>query len=168
EWYRIYGFDPKQGMPVWEERLERVHPEDRDKWQGTIERAIRERSDYEVEFRILLPDGTLKWVHTVAHPVLNAAGEVDKFVGRSLEVTERKRAEDKIREQEKELRHILDLTPQQTFVFGPDGSPLYANRVALEYFGVEIDQFLAESRIHFVHPDDRERFFAEREKGLLE
>jgi PAS domain-containing protein len=66
EWYRIYGFDPNHGMPGWERRLQRVHPEDRGNWQGTIERAIRETSGYEVEFRILLSDGTIKWVHTVA------------------------------------------------------------------------------------------------------
>jgi PAS domain S-box-containing protein len=94
EWYRIYGFDPKQGMPKWEERLRRVHPEDRDRWQGTIERAIRERSNYELEFRILLPCGTLKWIHTVAHRVLNASGDLDRFVGSSMDVTERKRAEE--------------------------------------------------------------------------
>ena len=50
-------------------------------------------------------------------------------------------------------------------VSGPDGSPLYANQVALEYFGVSLEQLLAESRINFVHPEDRERFLAEREKG---
>src|SRR5258708_30658618 len=47
EWYRIYGFDPDKGMPTWEERLRRTHPEDRGKWQGAIERAIREKSAYE-------------------------------------------------------------------------------------------------------------------------
>jgi PAS domain S-box-containing protein len=92
EWYRIYGFDPKQGRPAWEERLQRVHPEDRHIWQGAIEQAICKKSDYEVEFRILLPDGTLKWVHTVAHPVLGATGELVQFVGSSMDVTERKRA----------------------------------------------------------------------------
>jgi len=74
EWYRIYGFDPRAGMPPWEERLQRVHPDDRGKWQGTTERAIEEKSDYDVEFRVLLPDGTLKWIRTVDHPVLSPAG----------------------------------------------------------------------------------------------
>src|SRR5260370_13456475 len=46
EWYRIYGFDPEEGMPAWEERLHRVHPEDRAKWQGAIDRAIGAKSDY--------------------------------------------------------------------------------------------------------------------------
>ena len=52
EWYRIYAFDPKQGKPAWEERLERVHPEDKEKWRGTIEHAIQAKVEYEVEFQI--------------------------------------------------------------------------------------------------------------------
>src|ERR1700719_102417 len=60
EWYRLYGFDPEKGPPVWEDRLQRIHPEDRGKWQGAIDRAIAEPSHYEVEFRILLPDGIVK------------------------------------------------------------------------------------------------------------
>ena len=158
EWYRIYGFDPKQGAPAWEERLQRMHPEDRDRWQGTLERAIREKSDYEVEFRILLPDGTLKWVHTVGHPVLSAAGELVQFVGSSMDVTDRKRAEDKIREQEMELRQMLDLTPQVVAVFGPNGERLYANRVGLDYLGVSLEEWRKRSdRGEFFHLDDRER-----------
>src|SRR5882724_11028938 len=93
EWYRIYGFDPEEGMPGWEERLRRVHPEDRAKWQGAIDRAIGEKSDYQVEFRILLPDGTVKYIHTVGHPVLNASGDLAEFVGSATDITDRKRAE---------------------------------------------------------------------------
>ena len=73
--------------------LQRTHPEDRAKWQGAIDRAIAEKSDYEVEFRILLPDGTVKYIHTVGHPVLNASGDLVQFVGSSTDITERKRAE---------------------------------------------------------------------------
>jgi PAS domain S-box-containing protein len=93
EWYRIYGFDPEEGMPAWEQRLRRIHPEDRTKWQGAIDRAIGEKSDYEVEFRILLPDGAVKYIHTVGHPVLNASGDLTEFVGSATDITERKRAE---------------------------------------------------------------------------
>src|SRR4029077_13625353 len=94
EWYRIYGFDPKEGLSVWEKRRQRMHPEDRAKWQETIHRAITEQSDYEVEHRILLPDGTVKYTHTVGHPVLNASGDVVQFVGTMVDVTERKRADE--------------------------------------------------------------------------
>jgi PAS domain S-box-containing protein len=93
EWYRIYGFDPEKGPPAWEERLQRVHPEDRAKWERAIDRAIGEKSDYEVEFRILLPGGMVKYIHTVGHPVLDASGDLAEFVGSATDITDRKRAE---------------------------------------------------------------------------
>jgi PAS domain S-box-containing protein len=93
EWYRVYGFDPDAGMPTWEERLQRMHPEDRAQWHAAIDRAISEKSDYEVEFRILLPSGTVRYIQTVGHPVVNASGDLVEFVGSSIDVTERKRAE---------------------------------------------------------------------------
>jgi PAS domain S-box-containing protein len=93
EWYRLYGFDPEEGMPSWEQRLQRIHPEDRAKWQRAIDQAIDEKSEYEVEFRILLPEGTVKYIHTVGHPVLNASGDLEEFVGSSTDITERKQAE---------------------------------------------------------------------------
>jgi len=108
EWYRIYGFDSRRGMPRWEERLQRVHPEDRDKWQGTIEHAIRERSDYNLEYRIVLPDGTLKWVRTVGHPVSSPAGELVQFVGSSMDVTARKRSEDELKAAFEEIKQLKD------------------------------------------------------------
>jgi PAS domain S-box-containing protein len=106
EWYRVYGFDPEAGMPSWEELLQRVHPEDQAIWQATIDRAIGERSDYEVEFRILLPSGTVRYLHTVGHPVVNASGDLAEFVGSSIDVTERKRAE-ALREGESRILEMI-------------------------------------------------------------
>jgi PAS domain S-box-containing protein len=106
EWYRVYGFDPEAGMPSWEELLQRVHPEDQAIWQATIDRAIGERSDYEVEFRILLPSGTVRYLHTVGHPVVNASGDLVEFVGSSIDVTERKRAE-ALREGESRILEMI-------------------------------------------------------------
>jgi PAS domain S-box-containing protein len=106
EWYRIYGFDPEKGPPTWEERLERVHPEDRAKWQEAIERAIAEKSGYEVEFRILLPGGTVKYIHTVGHPVLNASGDLVEFAGSSMDISASKRAE----EAQLDLAHVNRVT----------------------------------------------------------
>jgi PAS domain S-box-containing protein len=100
EWYRIYGYDPEKGMPGWEERLQRAHPEDRERWRGVIEKAIRNKAEYDVEFRILLQDGTIKHIHSVGHPVLNESEELVQFVGSSTDITERKLAEQTLRRSE--------------------------------------------------------------------
>ena len=97
EWYRVYGFDPKVGMPSWEERLQRIHPEDRAKWQAVIERAIDDKSDYDLEIRILPPDRTVRYVHSVGQPVFGPSGELVQFLGVSMDVTERKQADEAFR-----------------------------------------------------------------------
>jgi PAS domain S-box-containing protein len=106
EWYRIYGFDPENGRPAFEEHLQRTHPEDRAKWQRAFDRAIAEKTDYEVVFRILLPDGSVKHIHTVGHPVLNASGDLAQFVGSSTDITERKLAEEALRQAQMDLAHV--------------------------------------------------------------
>jgi PAS domain S-box-containing protein len=109
EWYRIYGFDPAEGTPSWQDYLERVHPEDRLKRKGIIERAIVEKTNYDLEFRILLPNGKVKWIHTVGHPILSSAGDLEQFVGSSTDITELKSAEqehEKLRQLEADLAHI--------------------------------------------------------------
>ncbi len=160
EWYRIYGFDPRKGMPPWEERLQRVHPEDRGEWQETIERAIAQSSDYEVEFRILLPDGKLKWIRTVGHPVLSPAGELVQFVGSSMDITERKHAAEELQQLVDFVRHIIT-------VLSPNGRITYANRVAREYSGLTLDEYRSVDVIaRVIHPDDIVRMRAVRERGL--
>ena len=109
EWYRILGYDPADGAPSWEKRLDRIHPDDRLHWKGTLERAIVEKAGYDVTFRIVLPCGNVKWIRTVGHPVLTATGELVQFLGSSTDITDHKRAEqehEKLRLLEAELAHI--------------------------------------------------------------
>ncbi|MEA3005414.1 MAG: hypothetical protein QOI94_683, partial [Acidobacteriaceae bacterium] len=161
EWYRIYGFDPGEAAPTWSERLQRTHPEDRVKWQKTIERAISERSDYEMEFRILLPDGTVKHIHTVGHPVVDASGDLMEFVGNAVDITERKRAEEKIRQSERELRQVLDLSPQHIVELGPDRSRLFVNQAALDYYGLTFEEWQGADVDRLLHPQGAQRVIRE-------
>jgi formate hydrogenlyase transcriptional activator len=146
-----------------------IHPED---VEGIVEKwraSLASGEPFLHEARVLRADGEYRWMlhHKVA--VRDGCGQIAKWYGSSIDIEDRRRAEGKIREQEAELRQILDLTPQHLAVLAPLGEPLYANRAALEYFGIDIDQWRAEkARSHFVHPDDREMFLREREEGLIE
>jgi formate hydrogenlyase transcriptional activator len=92
-----------------------------------------------------------------------------QFLGSSTDISERKNVEQRLQEQEMELRQILDLSPLHIGVLGPDGTPLYANNAALDYFGVDIERWRNEaSRRRLVHPDDREPFLSERKRRFAE
>ena len=108
ETYRLYGFDPEGGMPPFEALLQRIHPEDRGRFVDDLERAIRERANYEMIFRAVLPDGTLKYILGIGHPVFNASGDVVEFVGAVMDITERKRAEVELRESEQNYRTLFE------------------------------------------------------------
>jgi formate hydrogenlyase transcriptional activator len=146
-----------------------IHPDD---VEGMVEKwraSLASGEAFRHEARVLRAGGEYRWMlhHKVA--VRDECGPIVKWHGSSIDIEDRKQAEGKIREQEAEFRQILDLTPQHLAILAPLGEPLYANRAALEYFGIDIDQWRAEkTRIHFVHPDDREMFLREREKGLIE
>jgi formate hydrogenlyase transcriptional activator len=144
-----------------------VHPEDVEgiltKWRACL--ATGEIFEYET--RVRRANGEYRWMFHRKVPLRDADGNIVKWYGSSLDIEERKAAGEKIREQETELRKLLNLIPHHVCVFGPDASPIYANQGVQEYFGVGADQLVAESRINFVHPDDREHFLAERKKGLL-
>ncbi len=110
EFYRVLGFDPDGGLPPFEQVLQRVHPEDRDRFVGAIERAIRERTIVEVDHRVVLPDGTVKYAHHVGHPVFNTSGDLIQFVGSTLDVTDRKRAEQERERLQADLAHVSRVT----------------------------------------------------------
>ncbi len=107
--FRIWGFDPQHGPPTREMLWQRVHPEDRDKARTLREDRTRAKTDWDDEFRIVLPDETVRHIHAVGHPVFNARGEPVEFVGTHVDVTERKRAEEereRLRQLEEDLAHI--------------------------------------------------------------
>jgi PAS domain S-box-containing protein len=157
EWYRIYGFDPEEGMPGWEKRLHRVHPEDRARWQEVIERAIREKSEYDLEFRILLRDGTVKWVHTVAHPVLGASGELVQFVGSSVDVTEGKRAEHTLLRSEGYLAEAQRLTHCGSWAWDVRTDAIFWSKEIFRIYECDPEKIKPSWSYIFemLHPEDR-------------
>ncbi len=90
ECYRIWGFDPVQGLPNRETVWRRIHPGDRDRMYKETQEALRQKRDYKVDFRIVLPDGTVKYLEAIGHHLFSEHGELVRVVGTNVDVTERK------------------------------------------------------------------------------
>jgi PAS domain S-box-containing protein len=110
EHHRLFGFDPREGMPVWEDWVRRLHPEDRKRTMDIIEQRICERTDFELDYRTAHPDGTIKYIHALGHPVLNSSGDLVEFVGTSIDMTECKRAEEARLGAQNKLAHANRVT----------------------------------------------------------
>jgi formate hydrogenlyase transcriptional activator len=98
---------------------------------------------------------------------MNESGEIIEVVGTTMDVTERKRAEEKIRQSERELRQLLDLTPLHITEFGPDGNPLYNNQAALDYQGLTLEEWRSADLHSLLHPQDAERVTSEGPSRFL-
>jgi PAS domain S-box-containing protein len=109
EQYRLFGLDPESNSLSFEKAFQRIHPEDQATFNQVVERAIRERSDFEVDFRIVLPDGSTKYSRSVGHPVFNDSDELVEFVGTGIDMTERRQAEkerERLRQLQADLAHM--------------------------------------------------------------
>jgi len=109
ESYRIWGFDPLKGLPTRDDMWERIHPDDRERMWKEVQEALREQRDFFEEFRILLPDGTVKYLEANTHHEFSPVGALLEVVCTNVDVTERKRTQDereRLRQLEADLAHI--------------------------------------------------------------
>jgi PAS domain S-box-containing protein len=120
ECYRIWGFDPVQGLPNRETVWRRIHPSDRDRMYAETQEALRQKRDYKVDFRIVLPDATVKYLEAIGHHLFSEHGELVQVVGTNVDVTERKRAEEALRESEAKFRDYAETASDWFWEIGPD------------------------------------------------
>ena len=185
-----FGWKPETGEVIWSEETYRIYEWDYAETptlSGVFERLTGDKAlaqevvddlskivtDFDHECRLVMPSGAVKHLHVRAHPLPNSSGKVE-VVGAVTDITERKIAEEAIRRHEAELRQILDLAPQLIAVYGPKRERLYANRAALNYAGLSLEEWQqTQERGAFVHPDDWEQeaaYFARADgsQGQLE
>jgi PAS domain S-box-containing protein len=174
EMYRIFGLDPDPTPPSYMEVVRRLHPEDARYYTPVVEQAIRDRTDFETDYRLLLPTGAAKHIHVVGHPVVNASGDVIELVGTAMDVTEQHEARaalqtafEQIKAEQTELRRMTDAIASYIYVLRPDGTALYANQTVLDYTGLTLEDVQREDqRARVFHPEDVERLRQERDEAL--
>jgi PAS domain S-box-containing protein len=110
EGLRIWSINPDEQASTAESFLERLHPEDRPIVEHTYAAARLEKAEFEWDSRIVLPDGAVKSIQTVGHPILNQSGDLVEYVGTFMDVTERKQSEEALRRAQADLAHVSRVT----------------------------------------------------------
>jgi len=140
EHFRILGLDSERTRPSLEIFWERVHPEDRPGLMKAFDSAVRDKRDFEKEYRIVTPDGVVRHLHNVGHAVVNEANELVEFVGTTMDITDRKGAEEALRESEQRLQDIVDNTTAIIFVKDLELRYVLVNREYERLHHVQRDQ----------------------------
>jgi PAS domain S-box-containing protein len=154
EMFRIFGLDPRMSLAARDNFRQQIHPEDRDWVKKKFEESLRDKVESFAEYRVLLPDGTIRHINALGHPVLDEDGELIEFVGTAIDVTERKRTElerqrlASLVEQADDLMAIADLS---------GGTPIYLNKAGLKMVGFDSwEEAKARRGIHYIFPEDRQ------------
>jgi formate hydrogenlyase transcriptional activator len=164
-WYDYTGLSLEEGQG-WGWKIV-VHPEDLDRLIREWLALVESRKPGELEARIRRYDGVYRWFLIRVVPLLDEQGNVVKWFGSNTDIEDRKRAEEKLRQDEIELRQIADAVPQAINVMDPKGKVLYANKGVLEYTGLSAEDVKAEDfRARIFHPDDFRNIKEERERLL--
>lgn len=155
-WLEYTGFTLEESLGWgWRKAL---HPDDLD---GLIEawmRLLASGERGEAEARLRRFDGEYRWFLFRAEPFRDADGNIVRWYGTTTDIEDLKRAE-------KELRDVIDYAPQQMAILSADGRRLYANRFALEYAGVTLQEFQSPEYDKLIHPEDLERITREAPIG---
>jgi formate hydrogenlyase transcriptional activator len=143
-----------------------IHPEDVEgivnKWRASIASG----EPFLHEARVRRADGEYRWLlhHKIAER--DEHGKIVKWYGSSVDIDDRKQAEEKVRQSEADLRQVLEVSPQHVAVLAPDGSRLYLNQAALEYHGFALEQWQSCDFRKLFHPDDWERVYREAQNAF--
>src|SRR6266481_2268793 len=164
-WYEYTGLTQEQGKG-WGWKVV-VHPDDLDRLIGEWLALLNDHKPGELETRIRRYDGEYRWFLIRVLPEFDAEGNVVRWFGSDTDIEDRKRAETKLLEEERELRRITDAIPDTIVVLDSKGHPLYANQAMLDHTGLTMQDVLtSDFRARIYHPEDLERALKDREGGL--
>src|SRR5579862_3532248 len=164
-WYEYTGL-PMEQAKGWGWKVV-VHPDDLDRLVREWLSLVEARKPGELETRIRRYDGEYRWFLIRVVPQLDSEGNLVRWFGSNTDIEDRKRAETKLLEDEREFRRITDAIPQTIVVLDPSGNALYANQEMLDYTGLSMEDVVASDfRARTFHPEDLDRAREERKAGL--
>ncbi len=150
---RIFGVTLEEFKPTFEGYLERVHPEDREHTRTTVQNAYRDKMPFEFEERIVHPDGSVRDLRSQGKWLFDAAQNPVKLIGICQDITERKRAQQKLRESEERYRAVVENVPEGIIVT-IDQKIVFANAACATLLGVANPGNLFGRPIEdFIHPE---------------
>src|SRR6266478_2343546 len=155
ETFRIFGYE-EGTEPTLERILERTHPDDRVLVQRVIDRAQRDRKEFDFEHRLLMPDGSVKYLHVVAHPLKTNEAAKRELVGAVMDITARQRAEDTLRESEEQWKAVFENNPTMYFMVDAAGTVLSVNPFGAEQLGYTVDELVGHAVWTVFYEADRE------------
>ncbi|MCA1366930.1 PAS domain S-box protein [Bradyrhizobium sp. BRP14] len=157
ETYRIFGLTPRAGTAVsLAEATERIHPDDRWFWSQAAARAVRGESRYELEYRIVRPTGELRIVHSQGDLTRDASGQPRSMFGTIQDITERKRAEEALRDSEEQWRAVFENNPTMYFMVDAAGTIVSVNPFGAEQLGYTVDELIGRPVKDIFHEADRD------------
>ena len=151
----LFGFAP-QDKPNAERFRSRIHSEDREAVRAVAAKALPVGADYKTEYRVVLPDGAIRWLHSRGRVELGADGKPCRVHGVSFDVTERKLSEQALLESEMRFRTVADAAPVLIWMSGPDKLCTFFNKGWLDFTGRTMEQELGNGWTEGVHSDDLE------------
>jgi PAS domain S-box-containing protein len=159
ETYKIMEYD-RAVKPTLELVFRRIHRDDRDRVQQTIDRAAEARASLDFEHRLLMPDGSVKYLHVIARASGHSSGSLE-YVGAVTDVSQRKKAEQR-------FRGLLESAPDAMIVMNGQGRVVLVNAQVEKLFGYQRDELLGQEVEILVpeqfrdrHPQHRDEFFAQ-------
>ena len=159
ECYRMLGFDPRDGQPRYEMFFQSIHPDDRAKVREAVETAGREKTEFELDYRIVRPGGEIRDIHVVGHPVLSPSGDLVEFVGTVMDTSETKRAEKKLRRSEESLLEAQKLSHTGSWRHDVASGTVTVSPEIYRMHDIKPDEDASNTEFFFsrFHPEDRER-----------
>ncbi len=143
-----------------------IHPDDQEETGKAFARALETGGLFNVINRWRRADGVYRWHHTMGEPLRDPDGKIIQWYGLSVDIDDRKRAEETVRRNERELRTLIDVMPAIVGISSPDGKLGFLSQSWLDYFGQTTEEALGGGWASVIHPDDIDRVLASRQAGL--